>query len=99
MPKRNGTGIALLADPTRREIIGLLALHPRRPSVIAPDDRPRAGRPRAVSCGCSREAGSIRVLPAAHDGRVALYAIEPAALGADHGLARRTAVGIEAAVT
>ena len=26
MPKRNGTGIALLADPTRRRIVALLAL-------------------------------------------------------------------------
>lgn len=35
MPKRNGTGIELLADPTRRRIIGLLALRERQPSKIA----------------------------------------------------------------
>jgi hypothetical protein len=35
MPKRNGPGIALLADPTRRRIIAALAISPRRPSSLA----------------------------------------------------------------
>ena len=35
MPKRNGPGIELLADPTRRRIIAVLAIRPRRPSVVA----------------------------------------------------------------
>ncbi|HEY8846528.1 MAG TPA: winged helix-turn-helix domain-containing protein [Candidatus Limnocylindrales bacterium] len=35
MPRRNGTGIALLADPTRRQIIALLAVAPQQPSELA----------------------------------------------------------------
>jgi DNA-binding transcriptional ArsR family regulator len=35
MPRRNGAGIALLADPTRRQIVALLALRLRRPSDLA----------------------------------------------------------------
>src|SRR5438445_8225914 len=35
MPRRNGLGIALLADPTRRQIVALLALRLRRPSDLA----------------------------------------------------------------
>lgn len=35
MPRRNGSGIALLADPLRLRIIALLALAPRRPSTVA----------------------------------------------------------------
>ena len=35
MPHRNGPGIELLADPTRRRIIALLAICARRPSTIA----------------------------------------------------------------
>jgi predicted transcriptional regulator len=35
MPRRNGTGIDLLADPTRRRIVALLALEDRRPSKLA----------------------------------------------------------------
>lgn len=35
MPKRIGTGIELLADPTRRQILALVARSVRRPSRIA----------------------------------------------------------------
>jgi DNA-binding transcriptional ArsR family regulator len=35
MPHRNGTGIALLADPTRRRLIAALAIRPARPSKLA----------------------------------------------------------------
>jgi DNA-binding transcriptional ArsR family regulator len=35
MPPRNGTGLALLADPTRLRIVALVAVAPSRPSVIA----------------------------------------------------------------
>ena len=35
MPHRSGSGIALLADPLRLRIVALLALGPRRPSVVA----------------------------------------------------------------
>ena len=35
MPKRNGAGIELLADPTRRRLVAAIALRPRRPSSLA----------------------------------------------------------------
>jgi DNA-binding transcriptional ArsR family regulator len=35
MPRRNGSGIALLADPTRRRLIAALAIRPARPSMLA----------------------------------------------------------------
>jgi DNA-binding transcriptional ArsR family regulator len=35
MPHRNGTGIALLADPTRRQIVAMLAVRPQRSSELA----------------------------------------------------------------
>jgi predicted transcriptional regulator len=35
MPHRNGTGIALLADPTRRRIVAMLAVRPQRSSELA----------------------------------------------------------------
>jgi len=35
MPRRNGQGIALLADETRRRIVALLATKPMRPSALA----------------------------------------------------------------
>jgi DNA-binding transcriptional ArsR family regulator len=35
MPHRNGTGIALLADPTRRRLIAALAIRPAQPSTLA----------------------------------------------------------------
>jgi DNA-binding transcriptional ArsR family regulator len=47
MPKRMAQGIELLADPTRRRIMGLIALHPRRPSGIAAEiglSRPATSR-------------------------------------------------------
>jgi DNA-binding transcriptional ArsR family regulator len=35
MPHRNGAGIALLADPTRRQIVATLAVRPQRSSELA----------------------------------------------------------------
>jgi DNA-binding transcriptional ArsR family regulator len=35
MPHRNGAGIALLADPTRRRLIAALAIRPAQPSTLA----------------------------------------------------------------
>ena len=35
MPHRNGSGIALLADPTRRRLIAALAIRPAQPSALA----------------------------------------------------------------
>jgi predicted transcriptional regulator len=47
MPKRNGQGIELLADPTRRRIVALLALNCGRPAKIAKEiglSRPATSR-------------------------------------------------------
>jgi DNA-binding transcriptional ArsR family regulator len=94
MPRRNGTGISLLADPTRREIIGLLALHPRRPSAIARE----IGRSRPATSRQLRlliEAGLVRAIPSPFDGRVFLYSLHPAAHGRITAWLAGTEVGIE----
>ena len=94
MPKRNGTGIALLADPTRRRILGLLALRARRPSAIAREigrSRPATSRQLRLL----REAGLIRVLPAPFDGRATVYAIDPRAHGRITAWLAGTEIGFE----
>lgn len=75
------SGIELLADPTRRRIIALLAECPHRPSVIA-----RAlGRSRPTVTHHLRlmeEAGLVRVLTGIKaEGRHRLHAIDPRASG------------------
>jgi len=98
MPKLNGQGIALLADPTRRRIIQLLALHPRRSSVIARE----IGRSRSATSRQLRilwEAGLVRVLPTAHDGRVSLYMIHPQNHGRITAWLAGTTVGLEQEMT
>jgi DNA-binding transcriptional ArsR family regulator len=80
MPKLNGTGIALLADPTRRRIIQLIAMHPRRPSALAREvGRSRSAISRQVRI--LRDAGLIRELPVPHDRRGALFGLDPDNLG------------------
>jgi DNA-binding transcriptional ArsR family regulator len=81
MPKRNGPGIELLADPTRRRIIAAVAVGPRRPSSLAADlglSRPAMSR----QLGILLEAGLIRVTRSLLDGRVLLYSIDPRSHGA-----------------
>lgn len=80
MPRRNGIGIALLADPTRRRMIQLIAVHPRRPSALACEvgrSRPAMSRQLRIL----REAGLIRELPVPHDRRGALFGLDPDNLG------------------
>jgi DNA-binding transcriptional ArsR family regulator len=80
MPKRNGIGIELLADPTRRRIIAALAISPRRPSSLAADlglSRPATTR----QLGLLRAAGLVRDSRSLLDGRVRLYRLDPAAHG------------------
>ena len=94
MPKRNGTGIALLADPTRRKIVALLALRPRRPSSIAREiglSRPATSRQLRLL----REAGLIRVVPVLLEGRAVLYAINDRQHGRITAWLAGTEVGIE----
>ncbi len=80
MPKRNGTGIDLLADPTRRRIIALLALGHRRPSKLAGElglSRPATTRQLRLL----HQAGLIAARPHYVDRRVVIYFIEPQRLG------------------
>jgi DNA-binding transcriptional ArsR family regulator len=80
MPKRNEPGIELLADPTRRRIIAVLALGPRRPSSLAK----QIGLSPAVTTRhllLLRDAGLVRTLPSYLDRRAVLYGIDPSSRG------------------
>jgi predicted transcriptional regulator len=80
MPKRNGVGIALLADETRRRIVALLAVRPYRPSAIAAElhlSRPAISRQLRLL----ERAGLIRSARSRIDGRGLVYRIDPAAHG------------------
>jgi DNA-binding transcriptional ArsR family regulator len=80
MPKRNGHGIELLADPTRRAIVSLLALGVGQPSKIAKE----IGRSRPATTRQLRllhKAGLISVRRQYVDGRRVFYFIEPRRLG------------------
>jgi DNA-binding transcriptional ArsR family regulator len=81
MPRRNGPGIELLADPTRRRIIAVLAIHARRPFQIAAAiglSRPATSR----QLHLLMEAGLIRMAPSPIDGRGVLFGLDPATHGA-----------------
>jgi DNA-binding transcriptional ArsR family regulator len=76
VPKRIDHGIELLADPTRRRIVALLALRPRRPSA----GPLHLGLRRSATTRQLRllaDAGLIRWTSAPFDGRGRLYAIDP----------------------
>ena len=80
MPKRNGPGIELLADPTRRRLIAEIALRPRRSSNLALDgglSRPATSRQLALL----RQAGLVRTGRSPRDGRVVLYMLDARAHG------------------
>jgi DNA-binding transcriptional ArsR family regulator len=75
MPRRNGPGIELLADPVRRRIIAALALRPRRPSELALEiglSRPAIAR----QLHLLRDSGLIRSGRSLLDGRVVLFYLE-----------------------
>lgn len=80
MPKRNGSGIELLADPTRRRLIAAVALRPRRPSSLANEiglSRPATTRQLHLLLA----AGLVRWTRSHADRRVLLFSIEPQAHG------------------
>src|SRR5688500_16940651 len=80
MPKRSGNGIDLLADPTRRAIVALLALNVGQPSRIAKAiglRRSAASRQLRLL----REAGLIAVKRHFLDKRSFIYFIDPRRLG------------------
>ena len=80
MPNRNGVGIDLLADPTRRRIVALIALGHGQPSKIAKEiglSRPATSRQLRILA----QAGLIRARPGWTDRRTVLYFIETRRLG------------------
>jgi DNA-binding transcriptional ArsR family regulator len=80
MPRRNGSGIELLADPTRRRIIALIAGRPRRPSAMARE----LGVHRSTTTRQLRlleQAGLIMGHRTLHDGRGVLYVLDPRRVG------------------
>lgn len=94
MPKRNGTGIALLADETRRRIIALLAVRPCRPATIATVirlSRPATSRQLRIL----REAGLVRAVPSWVDGRGIVYHLDPDARGRITAWLAGTEVGLQ----
>lgn len=80
MPSRNGQGIELLADPTRRRLIAALALRPQRPSGLAQLlglSRPATSR----HLGLLRHAGLVRSSRSMADRRALLFTIDPRSHG------------------
>ena len=76
MPKRNGAGIELLADPTRRRIVAAVALRPRRPASLAAEiglSRPATTR----QLHLLEAAGLLRSSRFVADGRGVLFMINP----------------------
>jgi DNA-binding transcriptional ArsR family regulator len=94
MPLRHGSGIALLADPLRLQIIGLIALHPRRPSVIAVElgiSRPAATRHLHLLL----DAGLIVARRPILDRRRIVYSIAPLRQGAIMAWLAGTKIGLD----
>ncbi|HUQ79019.1 MAG TPA: winged helix-turn-helix domain-containing protein [Patescibacteria group bacterium] len=92
MPRRNGSGIALLADPTRRGIIAALALKPERPSRLAAHlglSRPAIARHLRLL----EEAGLVWGHEQPGDRRAVLYTINPRRHGAITAWLAGTEVG------
>ena len=94
MPKRNGQGIALLADETRRRIVALLAERPMRPAALARElglSRPATSRQLALLRG----AGLVRRQRSWADLRGFLYTVDPDARGRIIAWLAGTGVGLE----
>ncbi|HEU5204529.1 MAG TPA: metalloregulator ArsR/SmtB family transcription factor [Candidatus Limnocylindrales bacterium] len=74
MPKRAAHGIELLADPTRRRMIALLAIRPHRPTTLAREiglSRPAVSRQLRLL----REAGLVERYRSFVDRRALIYRI------------------------
>jgi DNA-binding transcriptional ArsR family regulator len=92
MPHRNGPAIELLADPTRRRIIALLAIRALRPSTAATElglSRPA----RTHRLHLLRDAGLISATPSLIDRRAVLYRIASRQHGPMTAWLAGTAVG------
>ena len=80
MPERNTPDLELLADPTRRRMIGLLALRPRRASSLATQlglSRPATTRELHLLV----DARLVRAVKSDVDRRAMVYTIDPASHG------------------
>jgi DNA-binding transcriptional ArsR family regulator len=75
MPHRNGSGIALLADPKRRRLIAALAIRPARPSRLA-DILELSRFTVSRQLRLLREAGLVVDHRLVGDGRGVLYTID-----------------------
>jgi DNA-binding transcriptional ArsR family regulator len=94
VPRRNGSSIALLADPLRLRIVALLALGPRRPSVVA--DQLGISRSSATrQLRMLKSAGLIDSHPAMLDRRRRVYFIHPARLGVITAWLAGTRIGLD----
>ena len=95
MPRRNGTGIDLLADPTRRRLVALIALTQYgQPTKLAKQiglSRPATSRQLRILA----EAGLIRSRRDMSDGRKVVYSIEPRRMGQIMAWLAGTEVGRE----
>lgn len=80
MPRRNGHGIDLLADPTRRAIASLLALGQDRPSKIA-DELGLSRQAVSRQLSILQKAGLILRRRHYMDGRGWMYYFDPRKLG------------------
>ena len=89
VPKRIGSGIELLADPTRRRIIALLAVRALRPSTIAAEIGLSRPAVELDSCRLLREAGLIERTRSFIDRRALVYRIPHWQLGPIDRVARR----------
>lgn len=75
MPRKNGQGIELLADPTRRQLIAAIAIRPRRPSTLAEEiglSRPATTR----QLHLLEDAGLIRASRTMTDRRGVVYTMD-----------------------
>jgi DNA-binding transcriptional ArsR family regulator len=74
--RRTGSGIALLADDTRRTIVALIALRPRHPTELSRElglSLPAISR----QLGLLRNAGLIQVARSRVDARGRVYRLDP----------------------
>jgi len=97
MTRRTGSGIALLADDTRRMIVALLAIRPRHPSDLALElglSRPAVSRQLRLLA----DAGLVRSVRSLTDGRGMVYSLNPSESGRIMAWLAGTGVGLEESI-
>lgn len=97
MTRRTGSGIALLADDTRRTIVALVALRPRCPTELALElglSRPAVSR----QVSLLRKAGLVRVAISRIDRRRRVVMLDPAEQGRVMAWLAGTDIGLEEAL-